>query len=617
MLETRILIALVNAFWQGLIVVGLVGAALHRLRPNAASRAALWTAALVVLVALPGLNLRGAHAARSLPALTGIAQPAVLTGIPVGAALSPVRAVRTDAPPKSLPAIAALPSFPPAPRLVVHLPAVFVRMLLALLAAVALARLIGLGAAWIRLQRLVGRATPLERRVALAFGGQARSVRVLASDEIAVPVAVGLGTPAIVLPAPLVGELTHAELEQILLHEAAHLVRRDDVTNLAARAIEAILFFHPAVHIASRRLDVEREIACDDWVIAQSGRCSGYASCLTKLAAFALDRAPRPAPALGFLGRGVLRARVEHLLDAHADRLPRRARFAALAATVILAAGAALSGVRLPVVAESVKPPAPPQPPPARVTKPKAPPHPAHQARAVVRRPQPSVKPPAPPRPPAPPSFVSRDVVLVKVPSPPAPGHIEVDAAKIEADVAKIETEVRTELAQNVRSDESSQKVRSDEDVQKVRSSDENLRREIRGADWRGRDLRNRQFIGYSFVDVDMRGADLRGAQFIGSHFKNVKLQGAKLAGATLIGANFARCACAAVDFSSVRANGTNFANADLSGANFRNASLMGTNFGGANLSNATFAGARTMGTNLHGANTAGAVLPGGDDNYE
>ena len=97
-----------------------------------------------------------------------------------------------------------------------------------------------------------------------------RNVKLLVSDEVRVPAAVGFLQPAVVLPSWTVTELSTEELKVVVLHELAHLRRWDDVTNLAQKILKAIFFFHPAVWWIESRLALEREIACDDAVLEQT-----------------------------------------------------------------------------------------------------------------------------------------------------------------------------------------------------------------------------------------------------------------------------------------------------------------------------------------------------------
>ena len=111
-----------------------------------------------------------------------------------------------------------------------------------------------------------------------------RSVELCTSEELNVPTAVGFFRPAVVIPRWALGELSAAELNAVVLHELAHLRRWDDWTNLAQKFLRALFFFHPAVWFVESRLSLEREMACDDLVLAQTANPRAYAECLVSLA---------------------------------------------------------------------------------------------------------------------------------------------------------------------------------------------------------------------------------------------------------------------------------------------------------------------------------------------
>jgi len=110
-----------------------------------------------------------------------------------------------------------------------------------------------------------------------------RQVVIATSDELQVPAALGLWSPMIVLPSSLLRELPLSDLNIILRHEFAHLERWDDWTNLVQKFVRAVFFFHPAVWWIENRLSIEREMACDDVVVAQTDNPMGYAACLISL----------------------------------------------------------------------------------------------------------------------------------------------------------------------------------------------------------------------------------------------------------------------------------------------------------------------------------------------
>jgi len=113
---------------------------------------------------------------------------------------------------------------------------------------------------------------------------QIRTVALCTSATVRIPTAIGLIRPAVVIPNWVLQELSTDELNQILLHEFEHLCRWDDWTNLAVQCIKAIFFFHPVVWWIERKTALEREMACDDAVLAQTENARTYAECLTRLA---------------------------------------------------------------------------------------------------------------------------------------------------------------------------------------------------------------------------------------------------------------------------------------------------------------------------------------------
>lgn len=110
-----------------------------------------------------------------------------------------------------------------------------------------------------------------------------RPVMIATSDDIRVPAALGLWEPMIVLPMWALRELPASDLGVIVRHEFAHLRRWDDWTNLLQKIVRALFFFHPAVWWIENHLSIEREMACDDVVVAQTDNPMGYASCLVSL----------------------------------------------------------------------------------------------------------------------------------------------------------------------------------------------------------------------------------------------------------------------------------------------------------------------------------------------
>ncbi|MGC2227174.1 MAG: M56 family metallopeptidase, partial [Candidatus Sulfotelmatobacter sp.] len=120
-------------------------------------------------------------------------------------------------------------------------------------------------------------------RKTLADFSSSRSVALATSEDVRVPSALGFFKPMIVIPAWALRELPAEELDIILLHEFAHVRRWDDWTNLLQKVVRAVFLFHPAVWWIDSRLELEREMACDDAVLAETANPHGYAKCLIGL----------------------------------------------------------------------------------------------------------------------------------------------------------------------------------------------------------------------------------------------------------------------------------------------------------------------------------------------
>jgi Zn-dependent protease with chaperone function len=161
-------------------------------------------------------------------------------------------------------------------------------------------------------------------RATLENGRRSGPVRLCASDRVQVPTAIGLVSPLVIVPHWVIAELSPDELNQILLHEVAHLRRWDDWTNLAQKLVKALLFFHPAVWWIEKKVSLEREMACDDAVLAETARPRAYAECLTHLAEKTLIRRSL-ALAQAALGRvRQTSLRVAQILDANRPRASTR-----------------------------------------------------------------------------------------------------------------------------------------------------------------------------------------------------------------------------------------------------------------------------------------------------
>lgn len=180
----------------------------------------------------------------------------------------------------------------------------------------------------LRRVRRSGRAITLQEISPLLAGlkqqfEQPRRVSLMVSETAQVPAAVGFFKPAIMIPEWLAREASPQEIRHVLLHELSHLRRRDDWSNLLQKIVKAFVYFHPAAWWMENRLMLEREMACDEMVIADDKDARSYCESLAHLArkSAARRQATLAQAAVGKVHH--LSLRVAQMLRAPAGRAAR------------------------------------------------------------------------------------------------------------------------------------------------------------------------------------------------------------------------------------------------------------------------------------------------------
>jgi beta-lactamase regulating signal transducer with metallopeptidase domain len=167
--------------------------------------------------------------------------------------------------------------------------------------------------------------------------GVRRNVTLRVSRDHRSPVVLGFLKPVILLSADTGLEAS----DHVLRHELAHVRRCDDWANLVQHSIKVLFFFHPAIWWVSKRISLEREIACDDQVLQSAVRPKAYALLLANLAA--RMQAPILAPGVS-TNQSQLKQRIDMILNSNRNTSPRlaKARLGLLATAMALLAVAAI-----------------------------------------------------------------------------------------------------------------------------------------------------------------------------------------------------------------------------------------------------------------------------------
>ncbi|HEX9892766.1 MAG TPA: M56 family metallopeptidase [Gemmatimonadales bacterium] len=160
--------------------------------------------------------------------------------------------------------------------------------------------------------------------------------RLLLSDRITMPCTAGWLRPMILLPSDAI-TWDEGRREVVLLHELAHLKRRDFLPHMLAQATCAVHWFNPLVWIAAHRMRSDAERACDDLVLSVGARPSDYAAHLLEIVRGSPARRS-PAPALPMAQRSEFEGRLLAILESTGERRMPSARAALVVTAFIMTA---------------------------------------------------------------------------------------------------------------------------------------------------------------------------------------------------------------------------------------------------------------------------------------
>jgi beta-lactamase regulating signal transducer with metallopeptidase domain len=135
------------------------------------------------------------------------------------------------------------------------------------------------------------------------------------SHEIRAPMLTGVFRPVILLPCDFAEWTTPEERRFIILHELAHLARRDHLAIVFQTLLGIVFFFHPLMRYALRQLCVEREQDCDERVVRSGVNPIQYSETLLKAASRSLSSPRGVTPAVAFITGNALQKRIEQITN--------------------------------------------------------------------------------------------------------------------------------------------------------------------------------------------------------------------------------------------------------------------------------------------------------------
>lgn len=161
-------------------------------------------------------------------------------------------------------------------------------------------------------------AQPAIERLAKEMG-YGRSVTCRLSRLVSTPIAFGFRRQWIVFPTDLYHRLPAEQIDAVLAHELAHLIRRDSWWNLLAQTICLLFFFQPLHFWVRRQLRQEAEFLADQHAARVLPDSSALAACLVSFGEWFLKKPASVSPLASGMAayRSLLAKRIETLVNAN------------------------------------------------------------------------------------------------------------------------------------------------------------------------------------------------------------------------------------------------------------------------------------------------------------
>lgn len=357
-MERAILEYLANALWQLPVLAAGAWVLLWLMKPGPQTQYRVWLTVLGLAVILPALGIRGGEivpvpgAAFDQVATTRIVQRSSAVVVDDETAPLPAVSEPVEASTETAKGMWRLPFRVQR----VHLSATAVHWVMGVYASSVLLGLVRVIRAWRGARRLV----ETSRQVALCSTAEAvledfgRSFDVSLPEvrecaEVTSPMVVGAASPVVLLPE---GFADHAEDEvrAALLHELAHVKRRDYLTNGVCQVAVLPVLWHPVAYGVQRRIRRTREMVCDQMAAREMRSELGYARCLLTMARTMLGGGLAERPEfVGLFSNNVLEERVMRLMETKSV-LTARAKLVRLASGATAMATATLMATSFHVV---------------------------------------------------------------------------------------------------------------------------------------------------------------------------------------------------------------------------------------------------------------------------
>jgi beta-lactamase regulating signal transducer with metallopeptidase domain len=122
-----------------------------------------------------------------------------------------------------------------------------------------------------------------------------KQISIWESTLIKTPLVIGHLKPLILFPAGMMLGMSPEQVESLIIHELAHVLRSDYLMNLFQNIIDIVYFYHPGIKWISSEIRNERENCCDDITVLNTGNSFNYAKALVNVGQKSLNLVRNPA----------------------------------------------------------------------------------------------------------------------------------------------------------------------------------------------------------------------------------------------------------------------------------------------------------------------------------
>jgi bla regulator protein blaR1 len=117
-----------------------------------------------------------------------------------------------------------------------------------------------------------------------------RKINAFFSPYIKTPLSLGFFKPVLLFPVSVFTGFSTKEIEAIIAHELAHVIRHDYFFNVLQSMLEIFFFYNPAVWIISSQIRNERENSCDNIAIELTGDKVAFAKALAGVQVYQMEQ---------------------------------------------------------------------------------------------------------------------------------------------------------------------------------------------------------------------------------------------------------------------------------------------------------------------------------------